>query len=859
VLLELAALAGAGAAVRAARVRPDALAAFRPVVDLVRAGLADAELEADDRAAVAAVLDARLGRERAAVVAGELAGLVGGLHEGGTAGEADARRTARFGAWSDGLGALGEGPELWLVEDVHWAALDFREFVRAATADEPGARGRLVVCTSRPSLLEDDPDWVASGQQVALEPLSPGSTGELVRALVGDALPGELVRDLAERSGGNPLFVEELLRSWVGSGLLERRGEGWRLRAAAEVVLPATVQSIYAAQLDDLPPPSRTLVRRASVAGRRFPLAALDALGISGAAGLEPLERRGIVQGPVPDAVLGATYSFRHALLRDAGYASLSRAERSLLHVRMARWLERAGHESQGDVAEVVGRHWAAALESAPALAETVGDGLGREQAAALAAGWFERAGEEALSSSAYGSAQRLFERALELTDSAARLDRGRRLLGVSRATAFTSDMDAGLDAAEEARALLRASLRAGERRAEARDEASRAVALVGAIYCQQLRFADAVALAGDTLAELGDRGDAATLRVLLTHLRGAAMISDEAWDAAGPDRQRAVEIMRSLGDPGLELETRMWTVWDEPDLPAAWAAIEELALGQRRWPEAADARRTLAGLRLPDDLDGVIESAARLRSFASAHQLDEHGGWADYYAAEAEFARGDWDVALAAGVRALDVAAAGSYHRVAARTWFVVVPIAAARAERALLERAVAWYEPRGFPDTPYGRISRSAVDALLARAGLTTRFRVELGDLEPSVAEGGSLPSWLEALDVVVAEGLATGQVDEARQALETFAGALGRNPSRAGEAARALLEARVHADDGDLDAVRDRADALRAHGAPWLLLKCLLLLVHEAPESAEAAEAEGLRRRLGLPPAARGGAAR
>ena len=856
VLQELAQLAPrVGASARGGRVRPDALAAFRPVAELVSAALASAGVDASRLAVLEAALVARLGEERGGAVASELAELVGGFDEGATAGEADARRTARFAAWSEGLEALGDGPELWLVEDVHWAAPDFLAFLSAAVADGRTARGRFVVCTSRPSLLETQPDWVAGGGLVVLEPLSRGSVGDLVRALVGDSLSEELARDLAERSGGNPLFVEELLRSWVGSGLLEPKTGGWRLRAAARVELPATVQSIYAAQLDDLPAGSRALVRRASVAGRRFPVDALESLGVAGA-GLESLERRGVVHGPVPDPVLGDTYSFRHALLRDVGYASLSRAERALLHVRMARWLEVVAGSRAAEVAEVVGRHYAAALESAPALAATVGDDLDREDAATLAATWFERAGEAALAASAYDSARTLFERSLGSTAPDRDLERGRRLVGLSRAVAFTSDMDAGLRAAEEALGLLLGCVRQAERAEEgdARAEAARAVALVGAIYAQQLRFADAVALAEDALRELGDRGDAATARVLLTHLRGAAMIGDEAWEAAAPRRRRALEITRAVDDPALELETRMWTVWDEKDLPSAWAEIEELALRQRRWSEVADARRTLCGLCLPDDLDGAVEAANRLRSFAAAHQLEEHGGWADYYVAEAEFARGDWDAAVAAGTRALDVADAGSYHRVAARTWFVVVPIAAAREDRALLERAVAWYRPRGLPDTPYGRLSRSAVDSLVARAGLASSFRVELGDLETSIAEGGSLPSWLEAVDVVAAAGLADGQVPDARRALELFAAALERYPSAAGEAARVLLEARVRlAADDDVDAVREAVDALRAHGAPWPLLKCLLLLGPRAT-AAEEVEEDRLRRRLGLAPAVR-----
>ena len=87
--------------------------------------------------------------------------------------------------------------------------------------------------------------------------------------------------------------------------------------------------------------------------------------------------------------------------------------------------------------------------------------------------------------------------------------------------------------------------------------------------------------------------------------------------------------------------------------------------------------------------------------------------------------------------------------------------------------------------------------------------------------------------------------------RVELETFGATLEREPSAAGEAMRALLEARVClAEDGDPSAVRDRS--LRSYGSPWLLLKCLRLLIErDIAEVTELAEARALEERLGIPP--------
>jgi class 3 adenylate cyclase/tetratricopeptide (TPR) repeat protein len=849
-LEEVARLALArGAAVRRARVRPDALSAFRPVAELVEAALGNQSLTESKE--VRRMLAVTLGEARAAVVADELAALIGVSDDAADDRDAEGRRSARFAAWSAGLAALADGPEIWLLEDVHWSSSDDRAFLRSAVKGV----GRLLVCTSRPALLESDAEWISSGDLLELEPLSSRSTAELVHALVGEALPEELVTRLAERSGGNPLFVEELLRSWVGSGLLERSAPGWKLaRSVDEVELPSTVQSVYAAQLDDLPEAARSVIRRASVAGRQFPRDVLVALGADPADGVDALVRRGIVRGPIPDVLLGESFVIRHALMRDVGYASLSRAERARLHVRMARWLEGVDSAKLDELAEVIGRHYSAALDSAPTLAPDLGDGLVREAAVALAAGWFERAGSVSLAAAAYDAAKGLFERSIDLTAADSPADRARRLIGLARATAFTSDMAAGLEAAEEALALYRGCLRDGTGSSEdIREQASQAVALVGAIFAQQLHFHDVVRLADEALAELGDGDDAVTARLLLTRIRGAAMIGDEEWEKTASDRARVLEIARTTRDPELDLEVRMWMVWEESEqsrLRTAWMEIEKVAYDLRRWPDVAEARRALTGLHLPDDLEGTREAAGRLASFAEAHQLGEPGAWADYYVAEAEFARGEWDDAIAAGLAAIELGETRSYHRLAARSWFVVVPIAVVRGDRATLERAVAWYDGLDFPETPYGLISRSAVDALVERAGLTTGFRVELDKLDASIAEGGGLPSWFESVDVVVEEGISSDQVAAARRALDIFGLALERQPSTAGEAARILLEARVSlAETGTYDVVRASVRSLREHGSPWPLLKCLRLLVDNGvAEELELAEAQTLEKRLG-----------
>jgi class 3 adenylate cyclase len=251
--------------------------------------------------------------------------------------------------------AAAERPLVVVFEDLHWSSDSFLDLAEFVTQPRGEARLLMLVLT-RPELLERRPNWGGGRRNhvaLALEPLDDGSIRELVGLLL-ESPSSELVEAIAERAEGNPFYAGELVR-----GLIDRLGpDAGRMDVGAALAsLPDTVQATVLGRLDSLPPTVRRCLQLGAVYGRSFRAAGLAALddAVAGSVdeALETLLDRDMIRPAGADG-----FAFRHILIREVAYGTLTRAERSRLHARAGLWLEERAAGNEEAYAELIALHY---------------------------------------------------------------------------------------------------------------------------------------------------------------------------------------------------------------------------------------------------------------------------------------------------------------------------------------------------------------------------------------------------------------------------------------------------------------------------------------------------------------------
>jgi class 3 adenylate cyclase len=335
-------------------------------------------------------------------------------------------------------------PVVIAVDDLHWAEptfLDLVEHLVDSVVDAPV----LLLALGRPELLEDRPHWGGgkiNATTILIEPLDAEESEQLVDNLAAGTLAEDVRRTITLVAEGNPLFLEELV-------------------AAAEeepgsVGVPASIQALLAARLERLPADERDVAAAAAVVGRFFTGALVSVLvGRTVDDEFAALERKHLIRSQRVPFGDGSGFRFRHVLIRDAAYDSLSKSRRRELHTLCADALVRTGE----DTVELIGLH----LEHAARYARDLGapdTALDRRAADALGV-----AALRAFDRSDMPATRSLAERTLALDGS----DRfaARRALGVARwnlgdpagAIVVLRELERDAEAAADLRALWQARL----------------------------------------------------------------------------------------------------------------------------------------------------------------------------------------------------------------------------------------------------------------------------------------------------------------------------------------------------------------------------------------------------------------
>jgi DNA-binding SARP family transcriptional activator len=233
-------------------------------------------------------------------------------------------------------------PLVLALDDVHWAESALLDLVEDVARTSRGAP-LLVVCLARPELLDDRPGWgggLPNASSLLLEPLGEADTERLLDHLLGASeLPDPVRSYIVGAAEGNPLFLEEMLASLVERDVLQRRSGRWTTTESV-IRVPASISALIAARIDRLVDEDRLLLELASVEGVHFSrdvLAELvpDSLRPDLTGRVDGLVRRELVR---PDEA--GRFRFRHQLIREAAYASMTKQARAELHERLADVLE---------------------------------------------------------------------------------------------------------------------------------------------------------------------------------------------------------------------------------------------------------------------------------------------------------------------------------------------------------------------------------------------------------------------------------------------------------------------------------------------------------------------------------------
>jgi class 3 adenylate cyclase/tetratricopeptide (TPR) repeat protein len=262
-------------------------------------------------------------------------------------------------------------PLFLVFEDLHWADAETHALLDRL-ADALGGMRIMLLVNYRPEYRHG---WGSKScyTELRIDPLPPASAGELLQALLGEAVGLDTLKQrLIDRTEGNPFFLEETVRTLVETRVLLGTRGAYRLaRPVSSVQVPPTVQAVLAARIDRLGPEEKQLLQSAAVIGKDVPYVLLRAISSEPEeilrSRLASLQRAEFLYEArlFPDL----EYTFKHALTHEVAYAGLVHERRRMLHGKVLEALEQVAGDRIAEHAESLARHarqaesWAKAVD----------------------------------------------------------------------------------------------------------------------------------------------------------------------------------------------------------------------------------------------------------------------------------------------------------------------------------------------------------------------------------------------------------------------------------------------------------------------------------------------------------------
>ena len=250
-------------------------------------------------------------------------------------------------------------PLLLVFEDLHWVDAETQGVLDGLVEGLPTAPILLAV-NYRPEYRHG---WGSKTyyRQLRIDPLAPESASELLRGLLGDESSVQPLKSvLIERTEGNPLFLEESVRTLVEIGMLAGAPGAYRLVRPAETLqMPPTVQAILAARIDRLRPELKRLLQAAAVVGKDVPVQLLEAIAEMANDDM----RHALTELQTAEFLYEARlfpdleYTFKHALTHEVAYGGVLHERRRALHAALVETLERLYAGRLGEQAEILAHH----------------------------------------------------------------------------------------------------------------------------------------------------------------------------------------------------------------------------------------------------------------------------------------------------------------------------------------------------------------------------------------------------------------------------------------------------------------------------------------------------------------------